>query len=72
MSSAEDASNREMVGFEGADKRVDFARCGRMKFSVKQWGLDGCSTEINKGIHQAGTDQDAQDGQQPIGGTIFG
>jgi hypothetical protein len=33
-----------MVGFEGADKRVDFARCGRMKFSVKQWGLDGCST----------------------------
>jgi hypothetical protein len=44
MSSADDASNREMVGFEGADKRVDFARCGRMKFSVKQWGLDGCST----------------------------
>jgi len=36
MSSEEDASNREMVGFVGADKRIDFARCGRMKFIVKQ------------------------------------
>jgi len=35
MSSAEDASNREIVGCEGEDKRVDFARDGQMKFSAK-------------------------------------
>jgi hypothetical protein len=35
MSSAEDASNREIVGCEGADKRVDFARDDQKKFSAK-------------------------------------
>ena len=72
MSSAEEASNTEMAGCEGADKKVNLERKHRMKFSLK-FRQSGCSgTQINQGIHQAGADQNAQNSQQPIGWAILG